>query len=271
MSKRIHTPLYVVTAMIGGSCLFADTASNVQYVYNQTETMLDSTILAVVTVAAGTAFALTAAFEAGRNRAFGLWLFLVMAFGLGAAFSLTATADRTNNQRLVALTKVWNADTQHQTLFEDWRLRRRLADKECSPAKGGRGPQCAMAEDRAHEARRELEERRLALDVTAQAIHSYLPFISVEIASKLSPMTLPVALFLLANALLAFGLGGKKVEPEFDVSLTGRAADEDKARRYTKAFREQHGRAPNVIELRRATGVSEGIARKAVRSRRRAA
>lgn len=271
MTKRIHTPLYVVSAMIGGSCLFADTASNVQYVYNQTDTLLDSTILAVVAVAAGTAFALTAAFEAGRQRAYGVWLILVAAFLIGATFSLTATADRTNNQRLAALTKVWNADTQHASMFEDWRVRRRLADKECAPANGGRGPQCAMAEDRAHEARKELEARRLELDVTAQAIHAYLPFIPVPIAAKLAPMSLPVALFLLANALLAFGLGGKKVEPEFTIELSGKAAQVDKAKRYVKQYRQQYGKAPNVVELRRAVGVSEGIARAAIRTRKRKA
>lgn len=269
MTKRTHTPLYVVSAMIGGSCLFADTASNVQYVYNQTETMLDSTILAVVTVAAGTAFALTAAFEAGRQRSYGVWLFLILAFCLGATFSLTATADRTNNQRLAALTKVWTADPQHQSLYQDWRKRRARADDECAPKRGGRGKLCESEELRAVEARTELEHRRMELDVTAQAIHAYMPFVPVDIASKLAPMSLPVALFLLANALLAFGLGGKKVEPEFVIQLTGRAADEDKAKRYVKQYKDQYGKAPNVIELRRAVGVSEGVARKAIRARGR--
>lgn len=269
MTKRMHTPLYVVSAMIGGACLFADTASNVQYVYNQTDTFLDSTILAVVAVAAGTAFALTAAFEAGRQRSYGVWGILVMAFLIGATFSLTATADRTNNQRLTALTKVWKADAQHENLLASWKYRRGKADAECSPAKGGIGRLCRDAEESAVQAKTDLEARRLELDVTAQAIHTYLPFVPVDIASKLAPMSLPIALFLLANALLAFGLGGKKVEPEFRIELTGKAADKDKATRYVKQYREQYGKAPNVIELRRAVGVSEGIARAAIRTRKR--
>jgi hypothetical protein len=261
MNRKID-PLHVIAGIAGILAVSADTGSNVEYIYGQTGNLLDSSVAAVLAVAFGTALALSAAFSAFRNRDIITGFFLVCAFVVGATFSLTATADRTTNQRAGSLHKTWEKDIQHSNLFEDWRLRRRVADKECSPTKGGRGNLCEQAETRAHEAKAELEARRLELDATAQAIHKAIPAIKPELAQIIAPLSLPVALFLLGNALLAFGIGGRRVKPEFEVQLTGRAADEAKADRFIAAFEAAHGRRPKPQEVVNGIGIPAPTAKR---------
>jgi len=244
-----------------------DVVSNVDFMYASTNNLFDSSIAAVVAVALGTAFALTASLTAFRQRMFVAGIMLLLGFALGAGFSLSATLDRVATQRDAALTKVWANDPELVALKESLADLRARKTQECAT---GDGPKCKALTDAAADEAIKMQPliaaREAKLDSMGQRIAAMLPFMTVEQASMYQPVLLPVALFVLANWLLAFGLSGAPVVPEFDIQLTGRAEQEERAKRYVTQYRSQFNRAPNVVELRKALQVSEGIAKKAIKA-----
>lgn len=267
MTKREHRPLHVVCASVGALCMGVDVVSNVDFMYASTGKLFDSSIAAVVAVALGTAFALTASLAALRQRAIVAAIMLFFGFLLGAGFSLSATLDRVATQRDVALAKVWDNDPELAAMKESLADLRQRKMQECAT---GDGPKCKALTDaveiEAVKSAPLIAAREARLDSMGQRIAAMIPALTVEQASMYQPVLLPVALFVLANWLLAFGLSGAPVIPEFDIRLTGRAEQEERAKRYVTQYKGQFNRAPNVVELRRALQVSEGIAKKALKA-----
>jgi len=244
-----------------------DVVSNVDFMYASTGKLFDSSIAAVVAVALGTAFALTASLAALRQRAVVAAIMLFFGFLLGAGFSLSATLDRVATQRDVALAKVWTSDPEIASLQGSLMTLRAQTAAECGTGVGDKCRKLREAlESETAAIGPQIAARQAKLDSMGQRIAAMLPFLSVEQASMYQPVLLPIALFVLANWLLAFGLSGAPVIPEFDIRLSGRAEQEERAKRYVTQYKGQFNRAPNVVELRRALQVSEGIAKKALKA-----
>lgn len=266
--KREYTFKHGVAASLGAGCLIVETWMNAQELHERVNNWADSSILAGVAVCFGAAFALAAAAAAWHQRAFVKALFLLTAFLIGAAFQGATTLDRIGTQRDAKLSQVWKADSRWVQLDKIERDMRYEASRECSkvgPSGRSRGPRCDAVENEAEVAKRLRLERESELDSLGQRIAAMIPLLTVRQASLYVPCLLPVALFLLANALLAFGLDGREIEPEFSFELKGRAADTARARRFIEGYVATNGRNPTIADVAQATGVKDYTAAKLLR------
>lgn len=258
---RQHSTLHVTAAIFGGVCLAVEVFSNVEHHLHMTGSLLDATVLATIAVSVATAVSLAVAIAAIRQRAIITGLALLLGFGVGAGFSLTTTLDRVATQRDAAMSAKLDANAAYKAKVSELGGIDRMATSECMT---GEGPRCSFL--RAEHKRLEDEIARLvelsdSLGVRLSAALGIRP----AAASLYQPFLLPLALFVFANWLLAFGIDGEKVPAEFDTGLKGRAALDAKAERFADVFQAQHGRAPKSIELEHALGISVAVARRMAR------
>lgn len=260
MTKRVLTPLHVVAASTGVFITATEIASNTEHMMHQTGTLFDPAVAAAVAVSIGVTITLACAIQAFRqwNVLTGTWLFL--AFALGAGYTLSTTFDRVATARDRAMAKVWASDPQHQEIFA---IYQRVAQKVALECGAGNGPRCEANRASMVQATSTLYMRRGELDSMGKRFAALTGNrVSVDTASSFQPMLMPVALFLMGAFLVAFGIGGQRVPPEFDTGLTGRAAIEGKTKRFVAAFRAEHGRDPKPTEIARAIGVTSTQARR---------
>ena len=202
---------------------------------------------------------------------------LLIGYFAAVTFSLSATLDRVASQRDVKMERIWSADPEIQRLVKVRDRMEYMATREAtegkrdrrgrviSPAGKGAAYDAAFAE--AKIAKDLIAKRKSELDSLGKRISAMTGgYVTIEQASVYQPCILPVALLILGQWLVAFGLSGRKVKPEFDVSLTGRAADHDKVLRFTRQFQATHQRQPTPSEVRAALGMTATKARRHLRS-----
>lgn len=257
-----YTPFHILAATAGLGILAVEIGTNIDHQYHQTGTLWDSSIAAVIAVGLGTALALTAC-----HRSLRAWKpvtagFLLVAFTLGAAFSLTATLDRVATLRDQSLERVWSADPELTLLRIERDQARRDANTECSVKRGGRGEKCEKAEAQLKAVTARVTEREDALNPLGKRLAALIPWITVREASVFQPLLLPVALFMLGNWLLAFGMAGQKPKAEFGTALSRRDELEARAQRFALSFQATHGRLPKAIEVRDNLRVSSAVAKR---------
>lgn len=183
---------------------------------------------------------------------------LLLAFVLGSGHVISTTLDRVGSARDTSLAKVWAADPQVQELV---RLKQQVtysASRECGT---GRGKRCDDISQEIGVADKRIDARKGELDSMGRRIAGAIPGISASQASLYQPMLMPFALYLFGTVFLAFGANGRRVKPTFQIQLTGRDAQLDKARKFAAEFRVAHGRMPRPAEVSKALCVSDFVAR----------
>lgn len=267
--QTVYTPWHYLTMTVGAALIGTDVLSNVQFALETTGTLWDSTILAVIAVAAGTMVALAAAvdavFGAIRRRSISgvlVGAVLLVGFALGAGFSLTATLDRVASQRDAKLERLWSQNADIRVLQSQRLAMVRAKNVECAT---GYGPKCKSLERQMSVQMPALEAKidaiRAGLDPMGQRVTEaarLLGFdVSVRQAALWQPMLLPAALFLLGNFLFSYGFGGEQRKPEFELRLNGRADAEARLARYVEQFESAFDRSPTAIDIEQALGVSK--------------
>jgi hypothetical protein len=210
--------------------------------------------------------------KAFRNGGPIIGTMLFIGYIAAAVFSLSATLDRVATQRDNKLERIWSQDKEIQRLTkvrdkmeynairEATEGRRDRRGRRISPAGKGAAYDAAKAE--AKIANDLIVKRKAELDSLGRRISGMtVGLVTIEQASKYQPCILPVALLLLGQWLVAFCLNGRKIKPEFNTELTGRAALVAKAERYAAAFKASHGRLPRQTELQNELGVTVAVAR----------
>lgn len=274
--KIQYLPLHIVATCIGALCIGTDLLSNVDFMVEQTRTLYDSSVLAVIVVGIAGTVALSVALMAWRNWAIVTGLMVFVGYLAATAFSLTATLDRVASVRDAKLERIWHADPEIQRLVKVRNQMDYLATRERTEGKrdpkgriirvAGTGDSYNAAKSEAQIANDLIVRRKADLDALGKRISAMTAgFVSVEQASMYQPVLLPFALLLLGQWLCAFGIAGQKVKPEFNTGLTGRSATEDKVRRFVRQFEADNGRAPKAAEIARAIGVTATQARRLAR------
>lgn len=191
----------------GLACLAVDIWTNVDFIAGVDGSYWSSSVAAVVVVAIATAVALSAAGASTRRGHLGIAAGLFAGFLCGAAFSLSATLDRVASARDAAVQRARAANAPLHEARQALTETRTARDAECAT---GRGPKCRSLEAKVDELRRELgglgAER--VEDSMGVRIAAMIPGLTPEQVQLYQPVFLPVALFLFANFLIAFGLAG---------------------------------------------------------------
>ena len=258
--NRVHSPLHICAASVGVLCVLVELLSNTQHIHHMVQSYADPAVLAAVATSIGVTIALTCAMAAFRQWHVVNGSMLLVTFLLGAAYTLSTTLDRTSSARDAALAKVWASDQTHEELRQLLRRVTYAAARSCAGS-GAKSKACLDATPEIDVAKRRIEERRGELDAMGRRLAAIVPGITPAQASLYQPMLLPVTLFLMGSFLLAFGINGKTVQPEFKVELCGRDALLDKARRFTAEFKAKNGRSPKIAEVSKALGVTEFVSR----------
>lgn len=270
--KTVHTPLHIGAAIAGIACTATEVVSNIDHIVHSTKTLYDPAVAAVAVTSIGVTFAMACVYRAFRDRQVLTGIMLLLAFLTGAGYTLSTTLERVAAHRDTKLEKIWSADLEIQRLtkvrdqMNYTATRERVEGNKGKNRQAGEGQSYNAARAEAQIASDLLSARKAELDSMGKRI-SAITFgrVSVETASMFQPMLLPVALFLMGSYFVAFGLAGTKVKPEFEVELTGRAAADDKAKRFANQFKQTHGRLPSPAEIEKAIGVSQFIARRLTR------
>lgn len=270
MMQRERTPGHWAAAGLGMICLGVSTWTNVQEIHSRTKDWADSTILMVVAVSVAAAFALVYAFKAWHE---GLWpkaVILFLGFIFGAGCEITTTLDRVATQRDAKMHSIWSSDKKWQHYSKVEQDENYLASRECTKVVGTRGhtdgPVCQAHRNEEAIARDLRMKRETELDSLGQRLSAMtLGAVSPKLASLYQPVLWPFALWLLFNGLLAFGLDGREIEPEFNFEQKGRKADLAKAGRFIDGYKSSHGQLPSIHEVVEACDVKEYTAAKLLR------
>lgn len=268
--KRNYTALHVAAGIIGAFTLYVDIWSNVEATFAQTKNYFDPTISAVIVVGLATSIVLACAYNSFRSWRILTGTILLIAFGLGSTFAILTTLSRVSDQRDTQLASIWKADQRWQELTKLESNVRVAASRECMTVDVGtkktRGPACLALEQQLKLSTESRELREAELDSLGKRIHALIPAISIQNASIYYPCVLPIALYLMANWLLAFAIDGEKVEAEFETELKGRFAIEAKAKRYAQQFYNDHGRWPKWGEVAETLEVTPAVAKRIAKS-----
>ena len=257
--KRTYTPTHMMAATAGAACLASEIYANCQYTYSQAGSWSDPALCATVVISVSGACALSVAFAALRQcEVFSTLVGAarVLAFGVAALFSLSTTFERTTAQRDTMITKRLSASPEYGELRSESGGLRRQQVSECLT---GEGPRCSYYNKRIGQIEYRLSEIKSEADSSGMRIAEMLE-LDPGWVSRWQPTLLPIALFLFANFLVAFGLDGCSVEPEFVIEESGQAAGDARASRYAETFRSQYGRAPRPIEYINTLGVTPAVA-----------
>lgn len=267
--QRKHYAIHWAAASAGLAALAVSIGSNVVHLRSEFGTYIDPAIAAVVVVTACVALALSCAFAAIREKHVVTGVLLLALFAAGSAFEISTTLDRTATARHDRLSAVWKADHEWSRLAKVEAEQSYLASRTCAQVgkdSVSEGPQCRAHRRESLIAKDLREKREVQLDRLGMSLSALIPGLDARKASLYQPVLLPIALFFAANFLLAFGVNGVRVKPEFDTCLTGRAADVDKARRFVEAYMSQNGAKPTAAAVIAQTGVKDFTARQVLKA-----
>jgi len=239
--------------IIGMTHVLTDAGSNVEFMWRQLGTIWDTNLLMVIVVAIGGAFALSVVIKSWQQKDYVLALWVFLGFCFASIFSLSATYNRVATTSQVAAQEILKNDEEYKSLYLIYQSAVRDAGIECSPGRGGRGDNCEKAEIAVTALKEKLDRRADKLVVK-------LPGLSSEVTAMLPNLMAPLALYIFANCLVAFGLNGRIVRPEFE--LTAPEKPIDKARRFVVNYIETNGCKPSVGLVVDRTGVTAYYARK---------
>lgn len=286
---------------VGIGCLAVDTWSNLEFmggpIVLKPSDLLNmdawnSLMAAVVVVAIATAVSLAAAGASWRRGSKPLAVGLFVAFGCGAAFSLTATLDRVGSTRDAAIEDRQShnvAIERTEAVLAAARVSLAEAEKgitiECegAPVDLANWPMCRSYKSREAMARANLARSgevlatlgaRREIDSMGIRLSAILPWITARQVQTYQPLLLPAALFMFGNLLVAFGIASLNqskakhsaprpnsgsplqlidVTPRPDETAVITRADQVAA--YCKSFIAEHGREPSFSEVRAGTGL----------------
>lgn len=271
------------TIAVGLGCLVVDTWSNVEFIGWKAVTSpadllnpaaWNSLMAAVVVVAIATAVSLAAAGASWRRGSFLLATGLLLAFGCGAAFSLSATLDRVGSTRDAAV----EGRQSHNIAIE-----RNEAALQGAPVDLTAWPRCREHKADAATARADVARLEAALaglgakrevDSMGARVAALLPWVTARQVQIYQPMLLPLALFLFGNLLVAFGIASfagpvmiaakpqdqpTSERPMIDVtpqpSAPAALTRAEQVAEFVGQFIADHGREPSFSEVRAGTGL----------------
>lgn len=263
--KRVYHPIHWAATLIGLACAGAELYSNALHMHEQVHNLLDPSVVMVVIVSIAVTVAFAFSQEAFRQRHVINGTMLLLAFAGAAVYVFTTTLDRVSSVRDARLEKIWTADKEIQRLLKVRDQMTYLATRERFEGTKGRPAGKGRAyEAAAHEAQIAsalLAARKADLDSLGKRLSAMTGgVVSVEQASMYQPVVLPFALFLLGVFCVSFGLGGKMVKPEFNLTLQGKSADADKVLRFVRMYRAQYQATPSAEEIHMGAGVSIEVA-----------
>jgi len=256
--KRKWSTLHIIALLVGGYILITEIFSNVEHIVHGTKSLYNPAVFTAIGVSIGTVFAFAMAMDALEDwKKLSSWVNatgLMIAFLFGTAFTLSTTLDRTATARDSQLTSVWKNDPEMNSLMNIFHKVSYQSARECG---SGRGQKCEAISAEVKIAQTRIEQRRASLDSMGKRISAATGgLIDAETASIYQPMFMPIAMFLMGTFMIAYGMKGRLVKPEFNLGLTGMAAKEDKARRFINEFRTINNSLPSVAEIKTIAGVS---------------
>jgi len=264
--KRKWTALHVVGILIGGYIVVTEVISNVEHIVTGTGSIYNPAVFTSIGVSVGTVFAFSMAINALEEwRKVSSWIIaagLITAFLFGAAFTLSTTLDRTATARDNQLTKIWQSDEQLKTLQKSQNGLSVQSSKECAT---GRGRRCEDITLELSMLQEKIQKRQSELDSMGKRFAMATGHVvSAESMSIVQPMFMPISMFLMGIFMVAYGMKGRVVPPEFhqDIQLEGKELKEDKALRFIRQFGEKNGRPPTVKQVMNVTSVSYTTAKK---------
>lgn len=252
---REHTKLHYAAGICGQAAIFTDAGSNVEFMYNQTGTLLDTNILVVVVIAVCNSIALAAAIKAFQQGDRIVTAALALGFVCASVFSLSATYHRVTSTNTQSAQNYLMKDREYKSLSILYDVALTKSGQYCDAETGKTKAACIKREKTAAA----LRDRR---DRRADQINVKIPGLSAEVTSMLPNLTAPLALYIFANCLLAFGINGRLVRPEFETTAPDKPID--KARRFVVNYIETNGCKPSVSLIVERVGVTAYYARKAL-------
>lgn len=264
--KRKWTALHIAGIVIGGYVVLTEIISNVEHIIQGTGSYYNPAVFLVIGVSVGTVFAFSMAMNALEEwRKLSSWINaigLFVAFFFGAAFTLSTTLDRTATARDNQLVKVWQSDEQLNTYVKTHSSLSAQASKECAT---GRGRRCEDITQEIVLLNEKIKNRRSELDSMGKRIAMVMGgAISAETMSIIQPMFMPISMFLMGIFMVAYGLKGRLVAPEFQqaIELKGKELKEDTALRFIREYKQKNGRCPTVKQVMTVAQVSYVTAKK---------
>jgi hypothetical protein len=259
---RVKKPIHYIALCVGGLAAFVEGLSNVDHIQKAVGTLYDPGVFAAAVTSLGAAVLLAFSIKAFNQRHFIVGLGLVATLIVTAAYTMSTTLVRTSEVRHNSLVKAYKADMQWQTLAENVKALSNRANSECSL---GAGPKCEANRSAMYLAMTKLQSREIELDSMGNQVKFMLGLsgvnVSVDVAGRIQPMFLPLALFLLGMIAIAFGENGEWVEPEFKTDLQGAKAEVAKAKRFIEAYKSSNGIVPSPSDIAKVVNISEFRAR----------
>lgn len=266
--RREYTALHVMATFTGFMCLAVLIGSNVQHQYETIGTLLDASVATVIVVTAANTVVFACFLAASRQFNLLLAACLLTATAFASTFEITTTLDRVAQQRSARMEEKLRADPHGQTLLALREKVTYLAARECA---GGRGKKCEAIEGEVEVANNRLKARFEELDAGARTFQAVtFGYVPASVAALVQPALPALSLFLLAVFLPAFGMAGRRVKPEFSMTLSKGAAIDARAARFAAEFQRVHGRKPKPAEISANLGVTPAVAARLAGPRPRA-
>lgn len=262
MTRR-YTYLHCAASVVGLYIFLTDTSSNIQWMYDQIGTLLDSDIAVVLAVAIGGVTFMAVSTRCWQERQYASSLMFALAWLICTVFSFTATADRMASRYHAKHEKLAAVHAEHASKREAVQKARKGVDTWCGQWGSRARTLCNAYKANLREAESAYDPSKLAppafaLGVTISKITGGA--ISTSQVDLYQPLLAPIAL-LFAGLLLAWGVNGQVVEPEFSFEASSKASLEAKLKRFWVGFEAEHGRHPTVAEMTSNTGIEEGTCR----------
>lgn len=257
MKRKWHT-LHIIALVVGGYIIATEIFSNVEHIIHGTKSLFNPAVFTAIGVSIGTVFAFTMAMDSLEEwKKLSSWVNasgLMVSFIFGTAFTLSTTLDRTATARDSQLAAIWKNDSEMNSLQDIFQKVSYQAARECG---SGRGQRCEAISAEVKIAQSRIDQKRNNLDSMGKRISAATGgMIDAETASIYQPMFMPIAMFLMGTFMIAYGMKGRIVRPEFNLGLTGMAAKEDKARRFINEYRTVNKSLPSIAEIKTIAGVS---------------
>lgn len=262
MTMRVKRPIHWIALCIGVIAAAVEGLSNVEDIAHKIGYYNDPAVFAAAITSIGAAVLLAFTIKAINQKHFFVASGLFVTLIATAGYTMSTTLNRTADARQKALSKIYEADAQYQQLSKLYKSVSERTAWECGQ---GAGPKCQNNKDAMIKARSDLILRENSLDAMGNQVQWMLSTIGVRMdvdtAGKIQPLFLPISLFLLGMMCIAFGENGEYVEPEFDTTLTGNAAVEDKVKRFIIQYRTVNGTTPPVSQILKVADIKEWKAR----------
>ncbi len=273
--KTYHT--IHAAAILGGTlAVFSNMGSDLQWGYEQSGTWLDSNNAIIASLSIGSLVAsgaVGAAISSNRTMVSRtLWSFgLIGVWLICSTFSLAVSTDRIASARdksMAAKAATSEARTVTEKLVEHAEAR---VNKWCATRRGKvrNHVKCKRWTKTADRERQLLENYRESPDLSPDSLGPRIARVAQifghdMLASDVNvvvPLMAPLGLLMLGSILLAFGMAGERVEPEFDVPVDD---VEERAKRMIEAFLAS-GKRPTIMQVSTTIGVGKQRARRMIK------